>query len=215
MLKSIIFIPIYFSSFIFSQNIDIPSGYKIIKLIEGDLTKDNIPEIVVVFDTQDSTDNGIVRELSIFKKTNNKYIVWKNSRNVIGGSLSGGMMGDSFESVNIKNGILIVSHNGGSSWKWSTQDKYRFQNNEIELIGYTTSYGKDCEYWTSVDYNLSTGKINYKKEIESCNENGGKKAINTLKEDFQWKKLKLNLGNRKTKEEEKIITPQYKEVIYI
>ncbi|MCA6442460.1 MAG: hypothetical protein IM600_03435 [Bacteroidetes bacterium] len=214
MLKLIVFIPIFLSSFIFSQNIDIPHGYKIIKLIEGDLNKDNITEIVVVFDTQDSSSNGKVRELTIFKKINDKYFVWKNSRNVIGGSQSGGMLGDSFENVSIENGILIISNNGGSSWKWSTTDKYSFQNNEFELIGYTTTYGKNCEYWTFVDYNLSTGKINYKKEIESCDENGNQKIIKTIKEYFQWKKLKLNLDNRKIKEE-KIVTPKYKEEIYI
>jgi hypothetical protein len=214
MLKLVVFIPLFLSSFIFSQNIDIPHGYKIIKLIEGDLNKDNIPEIVVVFDTQDSSSNGKERELTIFKKIHDKYFVWKNSRNVIGESQSGGMMGNSFENVSIENGILIISHNGGSSWKWSTTDKYRFQNNELELIGYTTTYGKNCEYWTFFDYNLSTGKINYKKEIESCDENGNQKITKTLKEYFQWKKLKLNLDNRKIKEE-KIVTPKYKEEIYI
>lgn len=38
------------------------------------------------------------------------------------------MMGDPFGEIEIKNGILLVSQNGGSSWKWGHTDKYRYQD---------------------------------------------------------------------------------------
>ena len=73
-------------------------------------------------------------------------------------------MGDPFEGIEIKNGILIINHWGGSSWKWSLSDKYRFQNNQFQLIGHTSNCGKPCEYWMNCDFNISTGKVIIKKE---------------------------------------------------
>ncbi len=77
-------------------------------------------------------------------------------------------MGDPFEDMEIKNGLLLISQSGGSSWKWGHTDKYRYQEGDFYLIGYTSIAGKPCEYWQSVDYNLSTGKMIVKKEYEAC-----------------------------------------------
>lgn len=55
------------------------------------------------------------------------------------------MMGDPFEKMTIDNGILIIDHFGGG-WKWKIIDKYRFQENEFILIGYTNIDGRPCEY---------------------------------------------------------------------
>ncbi len=81
------------------------------------------------------------------------------------------MMGDPFEGIEIKNNVLLISHFGGSSWKWTNVDKYRFQNNQFELIGYTSNFGKLCEYWANFDFNISTGKIACKKEFEDYDNN--------------------------------------------
>lgn len=56
------------------------------------------------------------------------------------------MMEDPYGEITIEKGILSISQNGGSSWKWGFTDKYRFQNNKFELISYTSNYGKLCEY---------------------------------------------------------------------
>jgi hypothetical protein len=126
------------------------------------------------------------------------------------------MMGDPFGSIEIKNGILIIEHDGGSSWKWGYTDKYKFQNGEFNLIGYTGNYGKLCEYWTNFDFNISTGKIIFKKEFEACDENAEEtqKITKTLNETFYYKNLKLSLKNRYSKET-KIITPKYKIDYYL
>jgi len=64
------------------------------------------------------------------------------SKTALSQSKTVGIMGDPFQEIAIKKGILIIYHSGGSSWKWNTTENYRFQNNQFELIGRTSFYGK-------------------------------------------------------------------------
>lgn len=178
----------------------------------GDLDKDGIPEKVIVYNTTDSTEYGTVREIHILKQKDNNWTVWQKSRNAILKSEEGGMMGDPFEGIEIKNGILIINHWGGSSWKWSRSDKYRFQNNQFQLIGHTSNYGKPCEYLMNCDFNISTGKVILKKEYENCDQE--QQIYKTESETFYKKGITLNLENRNLKEI-KIISPKYREEIYL
>ena len=179
----------------------------------GDLDNDGIDEKVIVYETNTKTDFGNVREIKILKAKSGKWIEWRKSKNAILKNEEGGMMGDPFQGIDIENGILKIHFFGGSSWKWSYTDKYRFQNNQFELIGYTSTYFKLCEYWETDDFNLSTGKLISKKEYEKC-KNGEQKIYKTENETFYKKGIVVNLKNRNEKE---IIikTPKYKREIYL
>jgi hypothetical protein len=185
----------------------VPAGFEILEEALGDLDKDGIAEKVVVCNTADTTENGIVRELRVLKLVNNNWKVWKKSSNAVLKSGEGGMMGNPFEGIEIDKGVLVISFSGGSSWKWSYKDKYRFQHGNFELIGYSGVYGKLCEYWEQVDFNLSNGKINYKKEFEDCEKD---QAIYKRENEVFYKKgVLLNLNNRNTRNI-KIISPKYR-----
>lgn len=181
--------------------------------IYGDLDKDRMDEKVVVKELDMEGENGKKRELTIYKKKGNQWKVMVTSETAISESQAGGMMGDPFQEIVIKKGILIISHSGGSSWKWNTTDKYRFQNNQFELIGVTSLYGKLCEYWSDFDYNLSTGKVIYSKQYEKCNEDG-KEILGQLEKEVFFNKLNklptIHLANTETK----IISPKYKAELY-
>lgn len=198
--------------FVHAQEPLIPKGYLLLEEKLGDLDKDGILEKVSVYNTTDSTEEGIEREIFILKKAGEQWTIWKRSTNAILRSNQGGMMGDPFQGIDIKNGLLIISLAGGSSWKWSHEDKYRFQNNEFELIGYTSNAGKPCEYWINLDFNISTGKMIYKKEYEDCEKN--QSIFKTEQEVFYKKGIKLNLGNR-NKQEIRIVLPKYKHEVYL
>lgn len=198
------------STFCFAQKEFQPKGSTIIETVEGDLDGDKIPEKVIIYNIPSNNDSGDIREIQILKKVNNKWKILEKSRNAILGSKDGGMMGDPYQSSGIKNGILEITQAGGSSWKWGYTDKYRFQNGHFELIGYSSSSGKPEEYWTDVDFNLSTGKINFDKDVENTKEYG-----NSKKEIFIKKGLKLNLQNRNQKERIEILLPKTKEKIYL
>ncbi|MFP3594300.1 hypothetical protein [Chryseobacterium sp. SIMBA_038] len=203
------FLSIIFSTFCFAQKEFQPKGSEIIETVDGDLDGDNIPEKVIIYNTKDTTDYGNIRELQILKKNNGKWNVLEKSRNAVLSSNAGGMMGDPYQNTEIKKGILEITQAGGSSWKWGYTDKYRFQNGHFELIGYSSSSGKPEEYWTDVDFNLSTGQLKFEKEVENTQEYGKSKN-----EIFIKKGLKINLQNRNLEEQRKIILPKTKETVY-
>lgn len=187
--------------------------FEIIEEKIGDLDNDGIDEKVIVYETNEKTDFGNVREIKILKYKSGKWKEWRKSKNAILKNEEGGMMGGPFQGIDIENGILKIHFFGGSSWKWSYTDKYRFQNNQFELIGYTSNYFKLCEYWETDDFNLSSGKLISKKEYEKC-ENGEQEIYKTENEIFYKKGIKITLENRQEKEI-KIITPKYGRAIYV
>jgi len=197
------------TSCLYAQSDFQPRNSSLIETVEGDLDGDKLPEKVSVYNTNDTTDLGNIREIQILKKTNGKWKILEKSRQAILESNAGGMMGDPYQSTIIKDGILVIQHYGGSSWKWSVTDKYRFQNGHFELIGFFSESGKPEEYWTEVDFNLSTGKLNFKKTIDNMAEYGKSKS-----ETYVKKGIKLNLQNRNN-QRLKIVLPKTKEEIFL
>ncbi|AZA53859.1 hypothetical protein [Chryseobacterium sp. G0201] len=203
------FLSIIFSTFCFAQKEFQPKDSEVIQYVDGDLDGDKIPEKVIVYNTKDTTDLGNIRELQILKKINGKWTILEKSRNAILESRGGGMMGDPYQDMEIQKGILMITQAGGSSWKWGYTDKYRFQNGHFELIGYDSTYGKPEEYFSNVEFNLSTGQLNFEKEVENTAEYGKSK-----KETFIKKGVKINLQNRNLEKQRKITLPQTKEDVY-
>lgn len=183
------------------------NDFEILTEKTGDLDNDGIAERVIIYETDEVTDYGNVRVICIQKMNNEEWVDWRVSRNAILKSEEGGQMGDPFEGIEIDKGVLSVSFFGGSSWKWSYTDKYRFQNNQFKLIGYTSTYFKLCEYWNTVDFNLSTGKLISKKEYEKC-DNQNQEIYKRENEIFFKKGIVITLKNRHNKELQ-ITTPKY------
>lgn len=206
-------IAITFVMFGFSTNL---SKSTEIITIYGDLDKDKVDEKIVVCELEKLNDSGKIRTIEIFKKNGDFWEEWiPASQTAIMGSTAGGQMGDPFfnKTIIVKKGTLIIKHEGGSSWKWNVTHKYRYQNGIMQLVGYTTKYGKDCENWVNFDYNLLSGNAAYSKEFQKCESDGIPTIIKTDDEMF-IKKLNKNITlqtiNNKSIE---IITPKYKETI--
>lgn len=181
--------------------------------ITGDLNNDGISEKIIISQTLDSTSLGAKRRISLFKKEGVTWNLWKESENAILESEAGGMMGDPYQGIAIKKGVLNIYHFGGSRWKWSTTDKYRWDSNRFKLIGYTSIYGKPCAYWIQYDFNLVTGKFLFKREFEDCD--SGFPVISRVEEEVFYKKnVEFDLSNRHLKEV-KFTSPRYKEEIII
>ncbi|NQX33150.1 hypothetical protein [Pedobacter boryungensis] len=200
---------------LFAQRIPKPESYFILTTTLGDLDNDGTKELVVAYNTkqEDETYESIPRELRIYKLQNGEWMMWKKSQQALYESQDGGTMGDPLEKIEIKNGILNITQSGGSSWKWGHTDKYRYQNGDFYLIGYSSTDGKICEYFVYVDFNLSTGKMIVKKEYENC-EDDDQIVYKRQNETLYKKGIKITLQNRR-KNELKIITPKYKHQIYI
>lgn len=203
------FLLVIFATLCSAQKEFQPKDSEILQTVDGDLDGDKTPEKVIIYNTKDTTDLGSIREIQILKKVNGKWSLLEKSRNAVLESNAGGMMGDPYQDTEIKNGILMITQAGGSSWKWGYTDKYRFQNGKFELIGYESTYGKPEEYFTNVDFNLSTGQLNFEKEVENTAEYGKSKNETYIK-----KGLKIDLQNRNQKEQRKITLPKTKEEVY-
>ncbi len=149
-----------------------PAGLTKLGEASGDLDKDGQAETVIVYDTQreGKEEMGTERELHVFKSKDGKLELWHKSLGPVMSSQSGGVMGDPFQEVKVENGSIVITHFGGSRYKWTHTHRFRLQEGDWKLIGATTVSGTPCEYWESYDYNLSTGVINYEKETEDCTE---------------------------------------------
>jgi hypothetical protein len=210
-MKKIFFtLSVIISIFCFAQKELQSAGSEILDTVEGDLDGDKIPERVVIYTTADEGELGKIREIQIQKKSGGTWMILSKSRNAILESAGGGMMGDPYQETTIEKGILNITQAGGSSWKWGYTDKYRFQNGRFELIGHSSTYGRPGDYWTEVDFNLSTGQLNYNKEVENTAEYG-----QSRQEIYIKKGLKIDLQNRNQKEPRKIILPKTKEEVYL
>jgi len=198
-----------------AQAIPVPATYSILDTVTGDLDKDLVPELVVAYNAGPENDEeGVPRTLIIYKRANKAWQEWKRSTQALYGSQDGGMMGDPYGGMEITKGVLHIHHSGGSSWKWGFTDKFRFQNGDFYLIGYTSTDGKPCEYWMDIDFNLSTGNMVVTKEYEDCDSGDDPVIYKNENETLVQKGLKITLQNRHTREV-KITTPQYKHEIYI
>ena len=198
-----------------AQLTPVPANYSIVDTASGDLDKDGIPELAVAYNTRKETDHNdnVPRELIIYKKAKGQWTVWKKSSQALAGSRDGGMMGDPYGNMSIEKGILSIFHEGGSSWKWARTDKYRYQDAAFYLIGYVENYGKPCEYFQDIEFNLSTGKLIIKKEYEDC-ESDEQSVQKNENETFEKKGIKITLEKRNEKDV-KIVSPKYKHEIYI
>ncbi|RYY72093.1 MAG: hypothetical protein EOO13_00790 [Chitinophagaceae bacterium] len=178
----------------------------------GDLDRDGMEERVLVVSFPDSTGQKDIRELRILKRQGRGWIIWHRSLKAILQPEEGGSFGDPFEYIEIDKGLLTVRQSGGNAWKWGQTDKYRYQHGRFELVGYTSFYGKPCEYWADFAYNVTTRQVSYKKEYEKCSLKKGKKPKKD-KENFRYRmKKKLTLESRYEKYTT-IICPRLKQEI--
>jgi len=212
------FVGVIISVSIFGQEPPIPSGFSKIGSAMGDLDKDSIAELVVIYNTSEIIDkdsSDIVRLLVIYKKIGGQWTIWKQSKNAVLSGMSGGVLGDPFQGIEITKGVLKIFHNGGSSEKWSITDIYRYQNGDFYLIGFTDYSGCPCDYWEKVDFNLSTGKLTYSKEYEVCEkENSPPKITKKVDDVLIVKGLKITMENRNSKDLS-FEMPKTKAIVYI
>lgn len=135
----------------------LPKGQVADSITKGDLNKDGMDDLVMVYQSEKllKKENNTVRTLRILLMQNDgKYELAAESTGAIAGE---NINNTFFSGIEIKKGLLIINHEyirGGSV------HKYRYQNGGFYLIGAESTIG-DSSYFSSIDYNLSTGKYIY------------------------------------------------------
>lgn len=148
----------------------------------GDLNKDNLEDTVVV--TQDTINENAPYKLQIFfAQPNGQFKLIATSTKIIAPQYPDGRdgyrTGDGFLDVTIIKGIVSVNF---GLLRGHFEHKFRFQNGNFELIGFSSvsSDGQGKMYTT--DFNLSTGirieKIeNYGEDDDGVSSNIKKKIL--------------------------------------
>ena len=177
-------------------NIPNPEKFEIIAQCTGDLDKDGKKETVVVFNSNDESTFGKARILRIFKQGESELELWKESKKALRRSEENGVKNNVVE-LEIQEEKLIVSCSQISNWRLDEKNTYFYDGTDFSLLEYTSKYGKDCEYWISINYSTSTEIVTFKKEYKPCNKTDPIKP--TEKDELKIEGLGLNLFNRTEK----------------
>lgn len=128
-----------------------------IREVQGDLNKDGLIDEAAV--TQDTlNENSPCRLQIFFKEPSGQSKLIATSTKIIQPQFPDGKngykTGNDFSDISIKNGILSVNF---ELLRGHFEHKFRFQNGNFELIGFSEVYSDGRGVITTTDFNLSTG----------------------------------------------------------
>lgn len=189
----------------------IPDGWHVLnrfcenEIVEGDLNKDGFIDKVLILEKNEEKDIFPDRAMMVvLGEKNHTYSILSIAQNAIINVYAGGSFGDPFEGISIDKGILIIGNRAGP--RWYSKYKFRFQDNDMYLIGATVGvpFGPDpiMDDAEELDYNLLTGdfietKVDKDQNVKTIKGNGGKKKLIKLK-DFDIDKVEEQLWLKKS-----------------
>ena len=150
---------LFFPFFGIAQNSSTNNIVNVIALAEGDLNNDGIPDLAVV--TQDTLSDYRPYELSVFIVDEKGLVKLKvRTKQAIEPQYPDGVegykAGIGFESVLINKGELLIAN---QLLRGHYQHKFRFQNNNFELIDYAYVSSDGLGKIYEINYNLASGEL--------------------------------------------------------
>lgn len=108
----------------------IPKGYAVLNFTKGDLNRDKIEDAILILKRDNESiemEDAPRRPLFILiGEKNGAYKKAAENNTTVLTIQDGGVMGDPFEGVTIKNGYFSVEHYGGSAWRWTHIVTYKY-----------------------------------------------------------------------------------------
>lgn len=143
---------------------DFADGLKLQQMVRGDIDGDGRSDAAMVLSEPFKTPQGeafVRRHLVVVRQTQpGRFRLAARSTRALLRADEGGVFGDPLQPLAIRNRVLIVSHYGGSNWRWSYTDRLTWRQGQLQYIGRT-----DVSQFTgdgsliSRDTNLSTGDV--------------------------------------------------------
>ena len=161
-----------------------PLLWTIVQEVNGNIIDDSTSEKVVIYEKPHLLDNEPEHCLAIFYQKSGSWELKEQFFNLIQSYQFGGE-----SAVEIDRKCIVISNAGAN---WEKTYRYRFQNNDFYLIGVTISNGK-CDEYSTFDYNLNTGKVEYNHNFEDCSEEENLKTPKNIKIKLYKKGLKIPL----------------------
>jgi len=154
MTKFIILFPLFFSAIIFAQK---NNFNKTITKVKGDLNKDGLVDYVQV--SQDTVSTTAPYKLEIyFAEINGNFKKIVSTTKAIDAQYPDGKNGyyngNSFYKIDIVKGVLSIQN---ELIRGNFEHKFRYQNGNFELIGFSQVYSDGQGTMGKIDFNLSTG----------------------------------------------------------
>lgn len=114
-------------------------GYAVLKLSVGDVNLDEKEDCILVLkrigEDKESTEIDSLRRrplLILIRDKNNKLVLARRNDNTVLCYECGGVMGDPFVDVEIKDGYFQVFHYGGSAWRWTRDITFKYETKDQE-----------------------------------------------------------------------------------
>ena len=114
-------------------------GYSILQAVSGDLNLDGIDDYLLILkrDGEDTLSDVVEHPekrplLILLRDKNHKLQLVRRNDNTVDCVDCGGLLGDPFLDITIKNGYFSVEHYGGSAWRWSRIITYKYSKQDNE-----------------------------------------------------------------------------------
>jgi hypothetical protein len=140
----------------------VPAGYKIESEIKGDLNKDGLEDAVLAIDAKKEDSYGGL--LIAFNRGEHYETALENRECFSYEGINFGRSGiPGHMSISIKKGVLVIENSDGCcGYYYNLTYKFRYQNNDFELIGYDATYsGFGDEHYGENTVIVSATSINF------------------------------------------------------
>ena len=121
-----------------------PKGWRILESQSGDLNGDGRNDFAVVLEEQtesaerpDAEGSSSRRIVVLLAQAGGSLRTAHVNLTLVLDGTAGGVFGDPFEGISIENGSLVISHYGGSNFRWSWGMEFRYVGGLFRLTGLT------------------------------------------------------------------------------
>lgn len=109
----------------------IPEGYVVLDSVRGNLNGDAYEDMLLLLTVDESADSFEWAKRPLLILTGDEMgklkLVAQNNKVVYSGD-SGGMLGDPYQEISIKNGCFTIFHYGGSRWRWEVETTFCYSD---------------------------------------------------------------------------------------
>jgi len=136
-------------------------GYEMLDFTEGKLDADQQEDAILILKLQQedtiTTDDPLRPFLLLTRQPNGKLKLTKRNDSLVMCRRCGGVFGDPYENIEIKNNGFIISFYGGSSWRWGYN--YSFSYDKIKTNWFLVREEQMHYHNTEPDLNIKEAVI--------------------------------------------------------
>jgi hypothetical protein len=141
----------------------IPAGFSVLDSAAGDINKDGKKDFLIILkNNQEETVADTTRPLLLLTGDGKgSYQLAERNDSVVLCMGCGGVFGDPYAGITIKNGFFSIEHYGGSSWRWTRIITFKY---DVKLKQFVLHRDAGDSFHTS-DPNKITTNIYHKEDF--------------------------------------------------